>query len=185
MLLISLRDNVSPLYINIQQELRALRSGNWVIPDGESNYKLTGKSVSLLQELEGMLKVNKKKVDIQVMGLEFAEKVIKYREIFPKIKLPSGKAARADLRSLEVNFKWFFENYKYSWETILKATENYVNEYERKIPQFLYMRTSKYFIVKLLDDKKTKESTLAEYCEMVDEGLEDNNSENNFSEKVV
>ena len=170
------------------QELRSLQANNWIRnePNAVANvYFLEPKAISLLQELEGMLKVNKKKVDVQVMGPDFAENVVKYREIFPKIKLPSGKAARADLRSLEVNFKWFFENYKYSWETILKATENYVSEFERKQPPYLYLRTSKYFIVKLLDDKKTKESTLAEYCEMVDEGLEDNNSENNFAEKVV
>ena len=121
----------------------------------------------MLSDVESYFKVKSKKTAIAVMGNDYAENLVKYNEIFPRVKLPSGKIARTPLRMVELNFKWFFENHKYSWETILKATARYVDEYELKSPAYMYMRTSGYFISKMSHDK-IRESTLAEYCDMVD-----------------
>lgn len=103
-----------------------------------------------------------------------------YLELFPKGKLPSGKSARVNRRDIEKAFKWFFQNYDYSWDTILKATAYYVDSYEKQ--KFMYMRNSQYFIGKTNPDK-TKDSDLASYCEIIlNGGYEE---ETTISEKVV
>lgn len=92
-----------------------------------------------------------------------------YREIFPKIQLPTKKSARSDIKSIKENMVWFLINYPdYSWETIFTATENYVKEYSAN--GWLYMRSSKYFIVKTIDHIR-KQSDLAEYAMMHVEGI--------------
>lgn len=104
----------------------------------------------------------------------------KYVEIFPKLKLPSGKQARVHVSNLEAGFKWFFEKYGYDWETVLRATQNYVSEFEKV--RFEHMRTSQYFIRKQNLDKSWI-SDLADYCSIVN----DNSSgveETSFDEKV-
>jgi hypothetical protein len=114
--------------------------------------------------------------------VELTEDMVqKYLDIFPKIKLPSGKQARADKRNIRVNFDWFFKTYSYDWETVIKATSHYVDEYERK--NYMYMKTSQYFISKMNPDK-SRESELANYCSMIiNNDYED--TSNHFSDKVV
>lgn len=103
-----------------------------------------------------------------------------YLELFPKGKLPSGKSARVNRRDIEKAFKWFFQNYDYSWDTILKATAYYVDSFEKQ--RFMYMRNSQYFIGKTNPDK-TKDSDLASYCEIIlNGGYEEDTT---LSEKVV
>jgi uncharacterized metal-binding protein len=53
--------------------------------------------------------------------------------------------------------------YNYDWDTILKATEKYVQEYQRQ--NYQYMRTAMYFIKKVIDG--TSVSELANYCDIV------------------
>ena len=99
-----------------------------------------------------------KRTNIQLMGKSFNLKLNEYREIFPAGKLPSGKQARVNVKSLENSFRWFFENYDFSWSEIMNATRMYVNEYRDK--EYMYMKTSQYFIAKEGKNKvkkKTKE----------------------------
>lgn len=176
-LLSCIREKVLSVHINIHQETRSLKVDQWLTEDN----KLTEKSIALLQEVDTYFKVQKKKVNTQVLGTEANAHIQAYVELFPRIKLPSGKAARTDKNNLEIAFKWFFENYKYSWEIILKASALYVDEYEKK--NYLYMQTSQYFIRKQNTDK-TWGSELANWCSVVENGdmqIEDNH----FSEKVV
>ena len=164
----SIREGISASGINLHQELRAISSDDgFIIKNLKNSYDITPKGEQLLSDVESYFKVKSKKTAIAVMGSNYAENFVKYNEIFPKVKLPSGKIARTPLRMVEANFKWFFENYKYSWETILNATVRYVDEYELKSPAYMYMRNSGYFICKMSHDK-IRESTLAEYCDMVD-----------------
>lgn len=146
--------------------------------------ELTPKAIDFVKKLESYFKGQTKKTSAQLMGPEFKENITKYQETFPKIKLPSGKAARSAVSNVETNFKWFFEKHQFSWPTILKATAMYVDEYERKSPAFLYMRTSAYFIRKTELDKSTV-SDLANYCEIVESGESSSQSSAHFSEKVV
>jgi hypothetical protein len=164
--------------INLHQELRIVKEKElWITEDN----KLTPKALTLIDQLENFFKVQKKKTSAQLMGGEFGENLTRYLELFPNIKLPSGKMARSDRRNLETNFRWFFENYQYGWEILLKATEIYVNEYQRK--NWLYMRTSQYFIKKQEQDKSIM-SELANYCAIVQSGATDV-SDHTFTEKVV
>lgn len=178
----SVNQGVSPVNINIHKELKILQEDKWI----DSNNKLTQKSSDLLNEVIGLFTPQKKKDAVNVnLGSEFSSKVKEYLEIFPNEKLPSGKRAWSDIKNLETNFKWFFENYKYNWDVILKATAMYVDEYERKSPRYLYMRTSQYFIKKMEPDRSIQ-SELANYCADIESGgATDSKNDSHFSEKVV
>ena len=85
------------------------------------------------------------------------------------------------MKTLENGFRWFFDNYEYSWEIILSATRKYVYDFEMK--NYEYMRTSQYFIRKQNTDKSW-DSDLATYCDMILNG-EDEYEENYFKDKIV
>jgi hypothetical protein len=164
--------------VSKELELKRLRNDGWVTEDNV----LTEKSTILLKEINAYFKASKKKTSKGLMGENFMEKIDDYLDIFPKFKLPSGKYARSNKKNLENNFRWFFENHDYDWNTILRATEKYVNEFE--INGYKYMRTSQYFIRKQGADKMF-DSELATYCDVVINGDEDYTNSNHFSEKVV
>lgn len=172
------KNNLVPKLISSNIELARL-SGDW-IDDNTGN--LTGKSLFLLKEIDGFFKTSKKKTSTDLLGQDFDKMIAEYSEIFPKLKLPSGKYARADKKNLENAFRWFFEHHNYNWSTIIAATKLYVDTYERQ--GFKYMRTSQYFIRKTNTAEKTFESELADYCNMYINGGGDY-EEKHFSEKVV
>jgi len=179
-LLYCIRENVASLQINVHQELRVLEVDGWVVNPGNAAYTLEPKGHSLLQQVESFFTVQKKKTNNQVMGKDYGEFIEKYLLMFPKIKLPSGKAARSDKRNVETAFKWFFENHDYSWEVILEATARYVNDYQMR--NYMYMQTSQYFIRKQQADK-TWGSELGNMCAVVASGeMEDEGP--TFKEKV-
>ena len=180
-LLYCIRENVQSIGLNLHQELRALLNDGFIHQDQAEKITITEKGFLLLSEVESYFKVQKKKTSTAVLGPDFTEKLLQYNEMFPKIKLPSGKLARAAERNLETNFKWFFENYKYSWEIVLKATAAYVDEYERR--NWNFMRTSMYFIKKQEKDHSIT-SDLADYCAMIQSGGSVD-APNHFSDKVV
>jgi hypothetical protein len=176
-LLVCIHENTSSININLHLELRQLVLGEWI----DENNKLTAKSQVLLTSLNNYFSLSKKKTDMSAIGIDYQNNIKKYRELFPKGKLPSGKPARSNEKVLEQNFRWFFENYSYTWDSILKATAYYVDEFEKK--NFLYMRTAQYFICKSELDK-TKQSELADYCSMIESGdFEEDN--NHFKENVI
>lgn len=152
--------------INLNFEIRDMIANNWIIQSGE-NYFLTDKSQELITKTEKLFSINQKKINSNLMTDEFSENIEKYNTIFPRIKLGSNKAARSPLKELLVAFKWFFEEYTYSWDIILKATEVYIDSEEGK--GFKYTRTSKYFIRKQ-DIDKSWSSDLASYCDLIYNG---------------
>jgi len=165
-ILCSMRDSVSPLQVNIHQELRMLIAREWITENAESAigapYSLTPKAMTLIDSLEKLFVLKKSVTSSQLMGEDAKTNITKYNEMFPNIKLPTGKAARAAYGNLEKNFRWFFENHKYDWKTIFKATAQYVNEYQQN--NYKYMRTSQYFI------RKNSLSDLADRCENLNTG---------------
>jgi hypothetical protein len=163
-------------FVNSSLEIARLQADNWLT----ENLKLTDKSVIFIQEIDSFFKKSKKKTSSALMGDEFLSKIAVYNEIFPNRKLSSGKYARVNVKTLENSFRWFFENYSYSWEVILKATEKYVDEYS--IRRYEYMRTSQYFVRKQNTDK-TWDSELATYCDLVENGYDEET--NYFKETVV
>ncbi len=180
-LLYCIRENVQSIGINLHQELRGLTVGGFIHQNEAEVITISEKGNLLLSEVESYFKLQKKKTSTAIMGADFTEKLLQYNELFPKMKLPSGKLARAAERNLETNFKWFFENYKYSWDIILKATAAYVDEYERR--NWNFMRTSMYFIKKQEKDHSIT-SDLADYCAMIQSGGSVD-TPNHFSDKVV
>jgi hypothetical protein len=132
--------------------------------------QLTNKSIIFTTEIDGFFKKAKKKTTKDLLGNNFTDNIQKYVEIFPNRKLSSGKYARVNPKNLENSFRWFFENYEYDWDMIFKATKKYIYDYSLK--NYEYMRTSQYFIRKQNTDK-TYDSELADYCNMIDNVLDD------------
>lgn len=174
------KDKIAPAFnLNVGVDYMRLQSDDWL----DANGNLTSKAVKLVQELDSYFKNSKKKTSTSILGDNFIGKIEEYLDIFPKFKLPSGKYARSDKKNLENNFRWFFENHDYDWNTVINATKMYVDDYERQ--GYKYMRTSQYFIRKLNPAEKTFESELANYCDTYLHGSNDNMDGNFFSEKVV
>lgn len=175
-LLHCLRNGCSTININPYLEIRNMPEGYL-----DANNQPTDLAIELLDELDAQFKTKSVKASKTNMGANYMDYITKYLNLFPKKKLPSGKLARSTPKNIETNFKWFFDNYDYDWETILKATAQYVDEYERN--GYKYMQTSKYFICKSNIDK-SKTSELADYCELIASGGE-LDEDTYFKEKVV
>lgn len=163
-------------FVSSSLEVTKLKSDNYLTKD----LQLSGNSLIFIQEIESYFKKSKKKTSLTLMGNEFLSRIAVYNEIFPNKKLSSGKYARVNVKTLENSFRWFFENFTYSWETILKATDKYVDEYS--IRRYEYMRTSQYFVRKQNTDK-TWDSELATYCDLIESGYD--NEVTYFEERVV
>jgi hypothetical protein len=129
-----------------------------------SDGKMSSKLIKLVESMDVFFQPVKKQNPIELMGEDYLNKIKEYVEIFPTKKLPNNKYARTDVKNLQTNFEWFFKQYSYSWNTILKATELYVEEYRKT--NYLYMRTSFYFIRKAEQDKQVS-SDLANYCDRI------------------
>jgi len=172
-----IREKIVPhKFVNKELECKRLQSNLWLT----ENLQLTSKSLIFMEEINGYFKRTKKKTSQDLMGKDFIANIEGYVEIFPNIKLSSGKYARVNAKNLEAPFKWFFETYDYDWETILKATERYVDEFS--IRRYEYMRTAQYFVRKQNIDKSF-ESDLATYCEILKTNPDD--QQIYFSETVV
>lgn len=163
-------------FVNKELECKRLQTDQWLT----ENLELTSKSLIFMEEINGYFKRTKKKTSQDLMGQDFVRNIEKYVEIFPNKKLSSGKYARVNAKNLEAPFRWFFENYDYDWEEIIKATERYVDEFS--IRRYEFMRTAQYFIRKQNIDKSF-ESDLATYCEIIRSG--DDDEQVYFSERVV
>ena len=150
-------------FVNKELECKRLQSDEWL----SDSLEITSKSLIFITEIEGYFRKTKKKTAVDLLGKNFIDNIKNYNEIFPNKKLSSGKYARVNPKTLENAFRWFFENYDYSWDTIISATKKYVDEYS--VRRYEYMRTSQYFIRKQNTDK-TWDSDLATYCELINNG---------------
>jgi len=165
--LYSIYNNIKPYkFVNSSLEVTKLKQEDWL----DENLCVTSKSLIFITEIDSFFKRSKKKTSKDLLGSEFTNNIIVYVESFPNRKLGSGKYARVNPKNLENSFRWFFENYEYDWETIIKATKKYVYDYGLK--NYEYMRTSQYFIRKQNTDK-SYDSELADYCNMINSVLDD------------
>jgi hypothetical protein len=178
LLLFGIKQGVSLPQVTNDDKLALERLGYLVLENGK--YTMSAEAKSLIVHLDNYFTKAKKKTDAQLMGQDFVDKINIYREVFPNIKLPSGKPARVNVKMLSESFRWLFETYDYTWEQIIKATRMYVNEY--RDAQYMYMQTSQYFICKQ-DKHKVKSSTLADYCDMIRDGIE--TEAKHFKENVI
>lgn len=161
------------------QDNQSLFDNEMIVETKDGKYFVTQKGEGLIKKIETLFRketAGSKKVDS-----DFTANVEAYRELFPNIKLPSGVYARSAVKNLEPALIWFFENFNYSWDTVLKATKMYINEYE--IKRWMYLKNSQYFIRKQ-NAYKQYTSELANYCENILNGADENNK-NVFESKVV
>lgn len=172
----SIREKVTTPYVNTSKEYKLLKNKGWILENG----KLTAKAQRVIKEVEGFFKRAKKKTSKAVMGNDFEDKIKAYNDEWPKMKLPSGKAARSAIRNLEGPFRWFFQNYEFTWEQVIYATKYYLDEKEKV--KWEYTRTSQYFIRKQNTDKSWQ-SELADYCQLIEDGGH-LNKDTIFTEKV-
>lgn len=162
-ILLCLRNKAYMYLRQAEKDVQDLVKRKYII-DGN----ITETGLLLLEKIELPGKSRKK---APVFTEKDLEHIAQYREMFPKGMLPSGQPSRVTVKELEKKFQWFFANYSYEWETILKATEHYINTYQQEA--YKYMKTSGYFIAKT--DKGVITSTLANYCDMIlDGGCEPN-----------
>ncbi len=148
--------------------------------DGKG-YIITHAGTKIVKALDSYFNIKSNKTAKALMGDFHESFIIKYREMFPAGKLPSGVPSRNNVKILTENFRWFFDEYDYTWAEILKATKMYINEYQKE--NFLYMQNSQYFVSKQ-DKHKVKTSKLADYCDMIRDGVA-TDDEDHFKEKVV
>jgi hypothetical protein len=162
--------------ININIEKRFLQINGYI-----NDKDLTPKGKTILKMLSNKYKIDDsgKLKKITNLTEEDIQNLNKYREMFPKGLLPSGQAARVTIKELEKKMIWFFENYKYDWDIVLKATKKYIDKYS--LEGYMYMKTSGYFISK--SEKGMVVSTLASYCDMVLDG--DDEDKNYNSQDVI
>lgn len=176
-ILYCMHNNIIPdKSVNSALEIVKLKSGNYLT----ESLELSGNSLKFIEEIESYFKKSKKKTSKTLMGDDFLENIKTYNECFPATKLPSGVYARVNVKSLENAFRWFFQEFDYSWDIVIQATEKYVEEYS--INRYNYMRNSQYFIRKQNTDK-TWDSTLATYCDMISQ--DDYEPPVFFKEKIV
>jgi hypothetical protein len=128
-----------------------------------TNGKLNDKAVRLIENIDKLFGSMKKIKSATALGDNADQYLETYISIFPTQKLPNGKYARGNKKNIQENFIWFFQEYNYDWDVIIKATEKYVQEYQRQ--NYQYMRTAMYFIKKVIDG--TSVSELANYCDIV------------------
>lgn len=178
-LLYCMKIGISPTDINISLELRELLSSQWVTKENDQ-YILLPKSNSLVNKIESYFNTQHKKSNNALMGESFELNAQKYNELFPKRKLGSGKPARSHIKNIITAFKWFFENYDYTWDVILHATQIYLEKEEQS--GYKYTRTSQYFIKKQDGSDKSINSELANFCQLSVEGEEFDKPQ--FTEKV-
>ena len=178
LLLFGIKQGVSLPQVTNDDKLALEKLGFLILENGK--YTMSAEAKSLIVHLDNYFTKAKKKTDAQLMGQDLVDKINIYREVFPNIKLPSGKPARVNVKMLSESFRWLFETYDYTWEQIIKATKMYVNEY--RDAQYMYMQTSQYFICKQ-DKHKVKSSTLADYCDMIRDGVETESK--HFKENVI
>jgi hypothetical protein len=172
----AINKSISTPLINTSLELRNLKNKGYLI---EGN-KLSPDGVETLAELEGFFKKRKKKSDAVVMGKDATENAVIYNEIFPKVKLDTGRNARSAIGNVKPGLRWFFDNNDYTWEEIHAAARAYVTD--RQLNNNKFFTCSQYFVRKQQTDK-TWVSLLADWCQSVRDGL-DGPEENPFQEKV-
>jgi len=128
--------------------------------------KISEDGKKFLKQVDALFKPMKNLSDLELLGDNFSENIDKYTLIFPTGKLPNGQYARGNKKSIQSNFVWFFQEYDYTWDTIITATQLYVNEYRQK--DFMHMRTAMYFIKKIITGSIICD--LATYCDTVLDG---------------
>lgn len=142
----------------LKDDLYNLYKKDYIINDGVTNWTFNFSELHISEK--GKLIINNETNIIDKKQSEFEEFMKKYMEIFPE-KVYSGNSlpVRSNPKLCKSKMISFIKEYKYDYETILKATESYVKKCKQG--NYNFMKTSYYFI------KKDGESILETYCQEV------------------
>ena len=80
-----------------KSDVQQLKSLGFIEQDGS----LSIYANKVIARFENYFIKAKKRTSIQLMGKEFLKRINEYRDIFPAGKLPSGKPARVNVKTLE------------------------------------------------------------------------------------
>jgi hypothetical protein len=157
------RNRIAPSpIIDIDAERALAKSLGLLSPEGI----VTEQALTVLDDFETFLVKTKKKVTTDVLGDDFLQQIKTYRDIFPTGLLPTGEVARQNIEELKIKFIWFFKAYpNFDWPLIHEATNYY--KFIKLKDNLKFMATSSYFIQKTDPKTKTVKSTLADYCQLL------------------
>lgn len=157
------RNKIKPTaIINPDAERLSAHSKGLITEDGV----LTPLATVILNDFETYLVKTKKKVTTDVLGSDFLEHIKEYRELFPSGFLPHGEIARQSVEELKLKFVWFFKTYPhFDWPLVLEATNYY--RFLKEKEGFKFMATSSYFIQKTDSKTRMVKSSLADYCQLL------------------
>jgi hypothetical protein len=154
----------------VKDDLYTLYKKDYISNNSITNYTfkfselaLTNKGVNLLQNKEAGIKES-----------PFEEFIMEYYNKFPDKVYTGNLLVKGCLPKCKTKMITFIKTYKYPYEVILKATDNYIKVC--KTNSWQYMRTAYYFIEKL------GESVLADYCAQVTDTKEESKEQGLFKE---
>lgn len=156
----------------LRHDLYNLYRKDFLINDNSTRYIFKFSELNLTEK--GISFLNKETKELSDRELKkqiaFDEFIDKYYKLFPeKVYTGNGLPVRSNLKLCKSKMVAFIREYKYDYDTILKATEMYVKI--SKSGGYGYMKTSYYFI------KKDSESILESYCQQILTNKEDPTSD--------
>jgi hypothetical protein len=162
-----------PSSINESLQIRNLVTNGLILANGS----ITDKGNEVLKKILAIAEPKKEQV---LVSLEFAKN---YLSVFPKGILPSGVPSRMPIKQIQKDLSWFLSTYsEYTEDIVMRAASYYVENFARN--DYAYMKNSKYFIAKTQPNKIIY-STLAEYCQLIVEGIDDVDDIPEFKTRVV
>lgn len=154
--------------------------------DNKTLFTLTDKGKELIQYIKentngttteqiAVLGVDQLKEEVVKENSEDVDSWIEeWLNIFPKGIRTSGKLVRSDKPGCAQKMKIFMRDYGYDKNTIIKATQAYIEA--KRQEGYMYTRCAVYFIYRV-EQSKEKISDLAAWCEQVkDEGITPQNT---------
>ena len=99
MLLYAFEKSIGIPHINPDLELKGLIKAEYITKI-DNSYTITLAGKKIMVKYNNYFVKAKKKTSIQLMGKDYMTGVQQYRELFPKMKLPSGKPARVNEKTL-------------------------------------------------------------------------------------
>jgi hypothetical protein len=162
--------SLTELPSKVTPDIQVLITRGYIIISNENKVYVTESGKRIVKKVESMFIKTAENSAGDILGDEWEERIQEYINIFPAIRLNTGKYARDTPANIKSAFKWFFKTYDYSWDLILDATEEFVDEY--RMNGFKFMCTSRYFIRKQQIDK-TYISELAIKCQQLLDGSDE------------
>ena len=121
--------------INPHLEIKGLVENKYVEYEPSKSIKITKSGNDIIEKYDAYFKKAKKKTNVHLMGKKYVDLVEEYREIFPAKKLPSGKPARVNVKTLINNF-WVFLAFWGFWDLGYLGKKKL---YSKKLSLFSYL----------------------------------------------